>query len=90
MSSSPELPSSLVQTIPWNEEEGAIWIGSSLILRRNLAHHNFPSKLSPPEREQVQQDLQNGLKGMENLHFYHQKELSSADRELVYEHFLFL
>ena len=90
MSSSPELPSSLVQTIPWNEEEGAIWFGSSLILRRNLAHHNFPSKLSPPEREQVLQALQNGLKGIENPHFYHQKELSSADRELVYEHFLFL
>ncbi len=90
MSSSPELPSSLMQTVPWNEEEEAILIGSSLILRRNLANYNFPSKLSTSEKEQVLQNLQNALQGIENLAFYKQQDLSAADWDLLYEHFLFL
>ncbi|MDN3507081.1 MAG: hypothetical protein P0S96_07625 [Simkaniaceae bacterium] len=84
---SPELPSSLMQQTPWNEEPGAIWIGSSIILRRNLAGRNFPNKQSAPEKEQVINDLKNEL---ENTRFYKQSELSAANRDLIYEHFLFL
>lgn len=82
--------SNYLQTLAWNNEPEAIWLGSSLILRRNLAGYNFPGKLSIPEKEQVLEKIKNGLKAMESPHFFQQKDLSSQDRELLYEHFLFL
>ncbi len=93
MSSNPKLPSALLNTLPWNEEEHSIWIGSSLILRRNLARYNFPSKLQETESAQVLQSLENCIKNapsMQNGQFFSTSQLSSTDRELIFEHFLFL
>lgn len=83
-------PSEFLQNIPWNTEPEAIWLGSSMTLRRNLSQHNFPSKLSPEEKHQVLHKLQESLKNLENSHFFQQKDLSGGAREFVYEHFLFL
>jgi len=90
MSQSPEFPTSLIERIPWNEEPNAIWIGSSLILRRNLSGRNFPSKQSASEKEQVLSDLQNELQSAAISHFYKQSDLTASTRDLIYEHFLFL
>lgn len=93
MSSNPELSSILLKTIPWNHENQAIWIGSTIILRRNLNRYNFPSKLPKGETEQVIQTLKKSLgeySGIEKPHFFAVSELSATDRELMFEHFLFL
>lgn len=93
MSSNPELSSILLKTIPWNTENQAIWIGSSIILRRNLARYNFPSKLQKSETDQVLQTLKKSVlehSGVEKPRFFAMNELSSTDRELIFEHFLFL
>jgi len=93
MNPNPELPKALLDTTPWNPEEQAIWIASSLILRRNLARYNFPSKLQGPEVDQVLQTLKNALEQLpelENPHFYSKKDMSNINRELIFEHFLFL
>lgn len=83
-------PSDYLKNIVWNNEPEAIWLGASLILRRNLAQYNFPGKLGLNEKEQVIGKLQNAMKGMQNPKFFSQKDLSSSDRELLYEHFFFL
>jgi len=91
MTSSPNLPSSLFETIPWNPEPGAIWVASSLLLRRNLARYNFPTKLSDPEIEQVLNLLKSSLaESISNSHFFKDRELSSEDRQLIFEHFLMM
>lgn len=93
MSSNPELSSILLGSIPWNHENQAIWLGSSLTLRRNLNRYNFPSKMQKMEVDQVLQTLKKSLledSGIEHPHFFAMNSLSSTDRELMFEHFLFL
>lgn len=85
------LPSNYLQNIfPFNNEPEAIWLGSCLILRRNLSQYNFPSKLSTPEKEQVLHYLENSFKEINHPHFFHQKDLSMQEREFIHEHFLLL
>jgi len=93
MSSNPELSSILLGSIPWNHENQAILMGTSLTLSRNLNRYNFPSKMQKMEGEQVLQSLKNNLlenSGIENPHFFNLNSLSATDRELLFEHFLFL
>ncbi len=93
MSSNPELSSILLSSIPWNHENQAIWLGSSLTLRRNLNRYNFPSKMQKMEVDQVLQTLKKSLRedsGIEHPHFFAMNSLSANDRELLFEHFLFL
>ncbi|MBS0629642.1 MAG: protein arginine kinase [Verrucomicrobia bacterium] len=93
MSSNPEVTSILLKFIPWNHENQAIWMGTSLTLRRNLNRYNFPSKMQKIEVEQVLQTLKKSLleeSGLEQPHFFAMNTLSATDRELMFEHFLFL
>lgn len=92
MSQSPELPAALINSTPWNKEDQAIWIASSLILRRNLARYNFPSKFQDSDGNQVLESLRKAVtstKQIENPHYFPFQELSNTDRELIFEHFLF-
>ncbi|NGX37277.1 MAG: Protein-arginine kinase [Chlamydiae bacterium] len=91
MSSS--LPSSLHTSFPWNSEPHAIWIATSLVLKRNLSRYNFPSKIQEPELDQIMQTLKGSFienAGLEKPTFVESKELSATDKELIFEHFLFL
>ncbi|NGX39851.1 MAG: Protein-arginine kinase [Chlamydiae bacterium] len=93
MSQAPNLPPSLLTDFPWSQEEGAIWMATTHLLRRNLSRYNFPSKINRPEEQQVLQSLSKttqALTGIENLRFIEEKDLSSSDQELLFEHFLFL
>ena len=91
MTSSPNIPPSLFDTIPWNPDPGAIWVASSLILRRNLARYNFPSKLSGPEIEQMIALLKSSLsESIPGSHFFLDKEISAGDRQIIFEHFLMM
>ena len=93
MGNNSEIPPSFLQMMPWNSEEGAILTASSMHLRRNLARHNFPSKLQGPEMEQVLQALKDAFStcpDLPNSKFYSQKDLKVSDRELIFEHFHFL
>lgn len=88
-----ELPSSLVEKYPWNPEKEAIWVATSLVLKRNLAHHNFPGKLNSQELDQVRGKLNRAMESLDSLkgkQIFSQGEMSSASRQLIYEHFFFL
>src|SRR5438552_3946867 len=93
MNGNPKLSKSLIANTPWNQENHSILVASSLILRRNLAQYNFPGKLQGHEVEQVLSILKQALmkiSGIENPQMYNTQDLSSSERELVCEHFLFL
>ncbi len=88
----PEFPDALVHSIPWNKENQAIWVASSLILRRNLARYNFPSKFQGADGDQVLQSLKNALMSsnqLENPRYFAFHQLAHPDRELIFEHYLF-
>jgi len=91
--SQPELPPSLFNSTPWNSAPEAIWVNSSMILRRNLARYSFPSKLEKGEAEQVSQALTGALKKVPSLETsiqIPQTQLSTNDRDLLLEHFLLM
>ncbi len=83
------LPSSLLQHTLWEEEKNPIWLGTSLVLQRNLARYKFPPKLSEKEMHSAGQLLVETLQN-KSAHYYPAETLSSLDKELVFEHFLCL
>lgn len=82
-----ELPKSIHETTLWNKDPHTIWMGSSLILRRNIGKYSFPSKLSPQDKGQILSTLSPLI---ENAPHFKGDDLSKEDHELLYEHFLFL
>lgn len=93
MSQSPKLPPSIFNSIVWNSENQAIWIASSLILRRNLARYYFPSKLKGNDFEVVLQSIKKAVleqPSLKNPLFFSDKEIPINDRELLFEHFLLM
>ncbi len=89
MTQSPELPENLLNQIPWNSENEAIWMATSLLLRRNLARFNFPSKFHTEDAKQVFTTLiKSILTQIENPFQRGLSQLSSSHRELLFEHFL--
>lgn len=87
-SPNPSLPENLLHSTPWNKENQSIWIASSFILRRNLGRYHFPSKFHPNDSKQVLESLQKAIP-MENASPLPFQNLSSSDREMLFEHFLF-
>lgn len=84
------LPSELLGQATWNQEPQAIWLGSCMVIRRNLSQYNFPSKLSDPEKVQVRSQIQKACAEALKLQFFQQNKLSAKERDFLYEHFLFL
>lgn len=85
--SRPNLPEALFNSVPWNSEPHAIWLGASMVLRRNLANYLFPAKLGKAEMEQVVTHLKGSLK---QGTFFSDKELSNTEKDLIFEHFLMM
>lgn len=87
----PDLPTSLSESIPWDSKEGAIWIASTLTLRRNLSRFSFPSKLGEGDIPQVIEQLEKAIReALPETHFYPDKEISTLGRQLIFEHFLMM
>jgi len=85
------LPANLVEHTLWEEDKNPIWLGSSLLVQRNLARYKFPSKLSEPEMTKISallcEALQKNVKATTTLTG---NKLSLLDKEFIYEHFLCL
>ena len=85
------LPSFLLEHLPWENEVNPIWLASTFILRRNLSKYNFPPKMDGKQFEQTFNLLQNCL--LKNPSLVHSiclkaEEVSPLDKEFFFEHFL--
>lgn len=86
-----DLPASLLQHTPWERDKNPIWLATSLILLRNLNKFKFPPKLSEKETPQTLNPIEKILKTsseLKNPIFLPAEELSSLDKEFLFEHFL--
>lgn len=93
MSPNPNLTTTLIGNIPGSTQNANIWTATSLTLKRNLSRFNFPSKMTPSDKEQshlLLKDFLLNLKEFGPMQYFHEESLSPSDKELIYEHFLFL
>lgn len=93
MSPNPSLTAALIANIPVAPQTPSIWSATTLTLKRNLARFHFPTKMSAAELDQSNSILKQALTSLPELklgQFYEEKPLSVSDKELLYEHFLFL
>jgi len=85
------LPPSLFDHTLWEEDKNPIWLGSSLLLRRNFARYKFPPKLSEADMIKVSSLLSETLqKNIKGLTYFPADKLSPLDKEFIFEHFLCL
>lgn len=77
---------------PWCSNENAIWLASTLTLRRNLERFKFPSKNGVERRKQVRTLLGNQLLQQpllaSNSGLWPAEDVSPLDKEFLFEHFL--
>lgn len=93
MKESPELPSFLVEHIPWGEASTPIWPATLFVLRRNIARYNFPGKLHETQSVPLLEILTNGLASAATLKepiLLRAQQLKPLDKEFLFEHFLCL
>ncbi|NGX45748.1 MAG: Protein-arginine kinase [Chlamydiae bacterium] len=93
MSEKSQIPEGFSENIPWASKEGAIWPVTAFILRRNLSHFPFPAKLQSNDAHGVVNSLKEAIEKeplLEGSHFLPSDQLSLQDKQLIYEHFLFL
>lgn len=88
MNLNPSLTAALIGNIPNPTQVPSIWTATTLTLKRNLARFHFPSKMGTGEKNQSHSLLKEVLVG--SLEFFDESTLSPPDKELIYEHFLFL
>ena len=93
MSEGPKLPAALSENIPWAADDGAIWPITAFILRRNLSHFPFPSKMQGAEAAGIVETLKGAFDNqplLEGIQFFPSDQTTTQDKQLIYEHFLFL
>jgi protein arginine kinase len=86
-----DLPPSLLEHTPWENDKNPIWLATSLILLRNLSRSKFPPKLKEREAGQTLNPIQTLLcksAELKNPTFFPAETLSSLDKEFLFEHFL--
>ncbi len=91
MKEKPDLPASLFEQTPWQDEVNPIWPASSFTLHRNIARYNFPPKLQAAQAGRVLEAVQGALlssSGLEKPKLLKAEEISALDKELLFEHFL--
>lgn len=87
------LPPSFLEAIPWGKDSNPIWPASVFVLHRNLTKYNFPGKMNEMELLQSLELMKTSFLAQQELEqpfFLSSKELSPSDKELLFEHFLFL
>lgn len=91
MTEKSKLPQALLNHTPWEKEINPIWLATSFLLHRNLAKFNFPSKMSDQQLQQIRSSLQEQFlksKLLQNPVAINASEISTIDKEFLYEHFL--
>lgn len=87
------LPETLLQHTPWQDEVDPIWPASVFIFHRNLSRFPFPPKLSGGKTEQVFDQIKPLLLAsplIDKPLLLKAAELSPIDKELLFEHYLCL
>lgn len=77
----------------WENENNSVWIGSSLILERNLAHAKFVPKLGEADMNHIKASLAEIFPKIPSLNsptFFPAETVSALDKEYLFEHFLCL
>lgn len=67
-----------------------IWICSTFTLQRNIQGELFPPKMEKQQREKVYSKIEKQLLSLGSLKepaFYQTQNLSSLDKERIFEHF---
>lgn len=76
---------------PWANNTNSIWLGSTLVLLRNLEKFHFPSKLATDKRKQIVSLLTKGLLANDRLKqpkLIRAEEMQPVEKEFLVEHFL--
>lgn len=84
-------PSILCQKSPWNNNDNAIWLASTINFYRNVDKFNFPGKLDPDRKKQIISVISKGLlnsKGLKKPRLHKGEDLSHIEKEFLVEHFL--
>lgn len=90
MKENPKLPTSFLESNPWQKKSHPIWPATTFTLKRNIARFNFPSRLSKDEMNRLiplLAGVHTRVLGKETP-FYPAEELSVLEKEFLYEHFL--
>ena len=76
---------------PWKNNPNTIWLGSTVILNRNLEKFNFPGKLANDKKKQIisllSQDLLVGPT-LKNPKLIKAEDMQPNEKEFLVEHFL--
>ncbi len=87
----PNLPTPLVEHIPWGKGSDPIWPATTFVLRRNLNPYIFPLKLKEERASLIESQLKDALLAhaeLKNPTFLNAEALSATDKEYLFEHFL--
>lgn len=83
----------LLEAHPWRDNSNPIWLATTFKLYRNVAKYLFPAKMEASRQKQLLDVLSKTLCGIKDLHhatFLHGNEVSSLEKQFLFEHFLFL
>lgn len=76
---------------PWNENDNAIWLATTLGLQRNMDKYNFPAKLDINKRKQLVSLIQGEIGTISALHapkLLRGEDTTPLQKEYFYEHYL--
>lgn len=76
---------------PWNNNSNNIWLGSTIILSRNLEKFKFPGKLPTDKRKQIISLLTRDLLASDQLKqpkLFRAEDMPPIEKEFLVEHFL--
>lgn len=83
----------LIDAHPWRDNSNPIWLATTLKLYRNMAKYLFPSKMEPTRQKQLLDVMSKALcsiKELSHASFLQGDEISSLEKQFLFEHFLFL
>jgi protein arginine kinase len=76
---------------PWNHNSNTIWLGSTIILNRNLEKFKFPGKLPTDKRKQIVSLLTRDLLAsdqLKNPKLIRAEDMPPIEKEFLVEHFI--
>ena len=83
----------LIEAHPWRDNSNPIWLATTLKFYRNVSKYLFPGKLDPKRQNQLLGVMAKAICAVKDLHdtvFLHGDEVSSLEKQFLFEHFLSL
>lgn len=83
------LPQIFLEKKPWNEVSDPIWLGSSIILHRNIHPFLFPDMIKETEAKHTISMMEKHLSPLLDApKMFSEETLLPSDKELLFEHFI--